>query len=521
MNLYTSKLLFSALLLTSFSTFAQSELDAIRYSTNTITGTARSLGAGGAFSAVGGDMSAGSLNPAGFGLYQFSDLTFTPTFRMVNNNNSFLNKSVETTQTPFQFSNIGAAFTVNKDNDREHKLKNITFALGYNQVENYTKGAYSSGYNEKSSITDFFVQRANGTAASQLNPNSYAGLAYNTYLIDNVDGSNSIYYPMVNNGRVQQTIDMVQSGRKNEWFFSMAGNWDNKLYLGASMGISSLRYNYELNVIETDINNLHQQWQTTQGNTQAPMKHLEFNDAYATTGSGVNFQGGIIYRPIENLRLGLSFKSPTILSLKDEYQTTMKNTPDSGAFIPNTPFIERISEDGVYNYTLRTPYNVTAGAMYLFGKRGFISADVDVTDYKTIAFREGEDGYNFSDENKKIRQYTNLGINYRLGAEARLKAFRLRAGFAMFASPVNKDILSYQQNINDLAVYTPINPNRRVLSFGAGYRQKSYYIDVAFINQNQTERFDPYTLTTQGSFTPSIINKRVVNSVVATMGVSW
>ena len=49
---------------------AQTERDVLRYSQTMPLGTARSTGMGGAFSAVGGDFSAGTLNPAGFGLFR-------------------------------------------------------------------------------------------------------------------------------------------------------------------------------------------------------------------------------------------------------------------------------------------------------------------------------------------------------------------------------------------------------------------------------------------------------------------
>ena len=51
------------------SLFAQGFYDALRYSTDEIQGTARFRGMSGAFGALGGDMSAVSLNPAGSAVF--------------------------------------------------------------------------------------------------------------------------------------------------------------------------------------------------------------------------------------------------------------------------------------------------------------------------------------------------------------------------------------------------------------------------------------------------------------------
>ena len=62
---------FGAMIIAStISVQAQTELDALRFSQTTITGTARSLGLAGATSAMGADLSAATLNPAGLGFYR-------------------------------------------------------------------------------------------------------------------------------------------------------------------------------------------------------------------------------------------------------------------------------------------------------------------------------------------------------------------------------------------------------------------------------------------------------------------
>ena len=57
--------------------YAQDEFDALKASQTQLKGTARYMSMGGAFTALGGDASAISLNPAGLGVYRSSEITAT------------------------------------------------------------------------------------------------------------------------------------------------------------------------------------------------------------------------------------------------------------------------------------------------------------------------------------------------------------------------------------------------------------------------------------------------------------
>ena len=54
--------------------YAQNEMDAYRFSKNDLTGTARSVAMGGAFGALGGDISGIAINPAGIGAVSYTHL---------------------------------------------------------------------------------------------------------------------------------------------------------------------------------------------------------------------------------------------------------------------------------------------------------------------------------------------------------------------------------------------------------------------------------------------------------------
>ena len=65
-------ILFLGVSLMAITTKAQNYTDALRYSTEELTGTARFKGMSGAFGALGGDPSAFNINPAGSAVFNSS-----------------------------------------------------------------------------------------------------------------------------------------------------------------------------------------------------------------------------------------------------------------------------------------------------------------------------------------------------------------------------------------------------------------------------------------------------------------
>ena len=82
------------LIATTFTLSAQNEIDALRYSQQDVFGNARFAAMSGAFGALGGEFSSLSYNPAGIGMYQFNEFTFTPSFSL-HNSNSYFNSSID------------------------------------------------------------------------------------------------------------------------------------------------------------------------------------------------------------------------------------------------------------------------------------------------------------------------------------------------------------------------------------------------------------------------------------------
>lgn len=504
---------------------AQNELDAFRYMTPGPVGTARSLGMAGAFSAVGADFSATSLNPAGLGLYRKSEFMLTPALRLINNGQTYLDQSANSNYNRFGFSNVGYVYAdrVSKWNpetrtreESEKGLKSYAFSIGFNQTAQLGRTTDISAYNSQNSITQYFASLANGLTAAQLDAdNTYAGQAWWAYAID-TSGTDGNYIGAADGGNVQQTLNITELGRTNEWTVGFAGNANDRLYFGGAIGIQDLRYQTEMVFQEEDTKDLHNSW----ANDSTPYTSSTFTNGFSTRGSGINLRLGMIAKPVDFIRVGLSVTTPTLINMSDRYYSEIKGYLDGD---PNPKFLDDVPE-GAFSYNLTTPFKVTVGAMGLFGKRGFISADFDYTDYTTAKFKSSAKPgssfyYSFHDENQSIRNLFSGGYNVRVGGELRFGPGRARAGYGMYSSILKKEYLSYfVYPTNDIK---SLKAGKQVFSLGLGIKQKSFYLDLAFVHEASADRRLLYTLQDLSAYSPELIQKISANNIYMTIGFTF
>ena len=152
----TNKLLGIAIAISTITANAQNEVDALRYSTQNLSGTARYSAMGGAFGSLGGEFSALSLNPAGIGMYQFAEFTFTPSFNL-NATKSYYNNNagLSSYKSGFAIGNLGLVFTMPQN---KSDWKRINLGIGWNQLANYNNTIKTEGINNQNSIVDRIVE---------------------------------------------------------------------------------------------------------------------------------------------------------------------------------------------------------------------------------------------------------------------------------------------------------------------------------------------------------------------------
>ena len=119
------------LALCTFSLFGQTAYDALMLSENSYEGTARSVAMGNAFTALGGDLGAVTINPAGSAMAPYSQITITPGISIAtataggvspyeNGDLPYFQRTMRSSLTKMNLPNIG--FTANFKTGRNYVL---------------------------------------------------------------------------------------------------------------------------------------------------------------------------------------------------------------------------------------------------------------------------------------------------------------------------------------------------------------------------------------------------------------
>ena len=90
---------------------AQNDIDALNLSREEVTGSARTIAMGGAFTALGGDFSAIEINPAGLGVLRSNEFTITPAFHTNISNSTYYGQETLDSKSNF---NLGSVFIIGK-----------------------------------------------------------------------------------------------------------------------------------------------------------------------------------------------------------------------------------------------------------------------------------------------------------------------------------------------------------------------------------------------------------------------
>lgn len=447
---------------------AQDLADALRYSNLQVQGTARAGAMGNAFGALGGDFTSASINPAGIGLYRSSEFTVTPISGSTRVESNFLGNGREDTDYKFSLNNMSYVYTMPVNGKTESGLVSVNFGVGYNRVKDLNSNAVIQGYDVDGSYMDYFADRANQGTWSDF----YEELAWKTDMLI-LDENNNEYYSDLQDAGYGQSLRKTYSknGSIDEYSFVLGLNFNHKLYMGIAWGINDVYYSEGTTILEVD------------ENKNIPyFNDFQFNNYFTTYGIGHNFKFGAIYKPINELRLGISIHTPTYYYLHDDFNTTMFSyiTYNDGDehYEENSPYNE-------YDYHLQTPMRTTFSGAYVIGKKGLISVDYELLNYGKAKLRDGGDGYDFYDENQEINEAYKTSGNLRIGGELMATSkVSLRGGFEYHGSAYNERAFGTSQLNSDA--------NMMVYAGGIGYRTGLFFADLAY-RYSTLEDFDyPY-----------------------------
>ena len=496
-----------AIIASSLSTYGQNELDVYKLSRNDLSGTARSVSMGGAFGALGGDMGAVSINPAGIGIYRSSEFVATLDFQNVNAKTSLTGGyDMKDNRFNLSFSNLGYVASVAVDNE---DVPRINFGFAYNKLKNFNKKYRTGGGEQSYSLTDYIAAKTYGVSKSDLgnsitSDGSFdpptgtpwlSALAYNSYLINytGIDGDSNPYYSsLLPSGQtVVPWLDVDESGSIDKYDFTVGTTIDDQLSVGLTLSVTDISYNMYSNYEEDiDANNFY---------------YLE--NWLNTDGSGFQFNLGLIYKPVNSLRLGLSYQSPTWYSMTDQYSASITDQVDDYAVSGYSAGITSTG-GGYVDYNMRTPDRWTFSVAGVIGQTAILSADYELTNYKNMQLSDDND-QDWTDNQKMfIKEDFKPASTLRLGAEVRFTPqFSGRVGYMWQQSPLVaefKDGNTYwdntsqgigEQMVNNstLTNYT-LEGDANYFTYGLGYRfSRGFYTDVAFVMKSQKAELYPFS----------------------------
>ncbi len=459
---------------------AQTYSDALRYSNLQYSGSARFSAMGSSMGALGADLSAVSVNPAGAAFYRKDEVVLSTGLNFNNTSSNYNNTITKDSRVNFNLNQLGYV-SANLLTDTANKWKGFSLGFNYNRNNNFYKNTSIGGLSSGSSIADEFAMKAQGTAPTQLDPYTTL-LAWNTYLIDAVPTSSGTYFANKPVKGINQEKYINATGAMSEFNGFVAGNYDNKLFVGASVGAQYINYTEKLTYYESKKST----------DTTSVIKNVAYTENLNTQGKGWFLNIGAIYRPTSFVRLGASLRTPTYFNLKDTYSTSMTtNFTKKFTNAPDTS-ITANSNEGKFDYTLTSPVHATASVGFVIGKLGLLNIDYELINYKKAHFAPSK---SFSTTNTEITAQGTTTQNLRVGAEARLdKKFSLRGGVGIYGE-------AFKQNLN-------LSKYRMSYSGGIGYRTGRYIIDAAVIYATTQQNYYLYspTLVNASQITTSNVN---------------
>lgn len=455
-------------------------------------GTARSAALAGAMTSLGADASCMSINPAGLGMYRSNEITVTPMMTFARATNNGVAGFEGNAKNRFAIGNFGM---VAKLRESSTGVTAINMGLAYNRLAdfNYKYSFATNGIAGNASIADVFAgQLAAGGITSEQLKGSYdssgafmwgnydptywgAILGYKTGLVydkDGVWGRDMI----ADNAAVDSFTTVESKGSAGEWVWSLGMNFNSKFYLGFSLGISTI--NREQHTYYGE--GYHY---SAEPSLNYRADYFNYDQVSKMKGTGVNFKLGAIYRPIEALRIGVAFHTPTYNTVTYSFQSGMTSQVkalnnvddykvDADGFI-NPAFSEKtikLIDDGDYSWTYTSPTRLMFGASYTFAKQVVLSVDYERDWYNSMRLKDSPYGPLYKGYIKDTFKGSNT---IRAGVEWRfIPQMAVRMGYGLWSGALND---------KDAIYSTPVIYKSQYMSAGFGIALSEHFsIDATY-----------------------------------------
>lgn len=514
------------------STHAQDVFDALRYSYPALSGTARTQSIGGANISLGGDISSAFINPAGIAQYKTNEFVLSPGFNFNRFKINYNDTITKGNRSKLNGGTSGLVVSFGRNPYRRSR-KSTTLALAVNQSANFNSRFTYGGRNLNSSYTEKWLEEikysnVNTIDGVRRNFPLGASQAYESYLIDIVNTPNG--QELITNADIRKNLNQQfayeTSGGMTELAAAVAWNVNDKVLYGITFGLPIVQFDRKTTVTETD----------GTGNTDNDFESFTFTENLATRGGGINAKLGVLFKPVEYFRIGLTFHTPSIMSLTDYADATITSNIENysrrlnndmskpTSYTYSTKDVNELTgggDENRFSYQLTTPWRAGLGLSYVFREisdvtkqKAFITGDVEIVNYKSMNYSgntslSGNESAYFNTLNQSIDETYKMAVNARFGGELKFETLMVRAGFNFMGSPYNRNFVN--------EVFGEDLPGWRMTpSLGVGYRDKGIFFDLTYAHAFGRDFHIPYTL--QDSSFPFAKNNISNGQVIATVG---
>ena len=274
--------------------------DVQRLSEREIIGSARYVGMGGAMTAIGGDPSAILDNPAGLGLYRRNEIAIT----IDETIDQTTHTDVRYARSYFAVPHISVVWAFGNPAKQSGMIYNNIF-FSVNRLANFNRDIVVKGAGMGMAQTIALLTE--GMSVADMPSDQPTSMQWNNDSIGwlSLLGKGAHLIEHAGNKQWKPTVDMTdgslsitESGHHDQYTIAWAGNINNQWYVGVNVNIPTISYTKRTSHYET--NRIHS---------------ADLQSLYHVSGVGFNGSVGLIYRPMQALRIGASFQTPTLMNM--------------------------------------------------------------------------------------------------------------------------------------------------------------------------------------------------------------
>lgn len=486
------------LLAIAMGTQAQDSYTNERISNNSgdVIGSARYVGMGGAMGALGADMSVISWNPAGIGLMRKNDISMTF-------GGTWGKSSIEE-ERPGKGTIDQAGFVFSMSTGSQ-SCPYINFAFNFQKKINFNQNFYADNNSLNGLSQMDQVAELDDFSDENLWKNGYqsnlANLAWDFGFLKNVEVGPGTSYRQnglrdANHIPASSIYTHHSEGSLQSFDFNVSTNIQDRTFIGLTIGVDNMRY---------------RSWSCYGERYLVSGSELPCYDLSTDThisGTGFNVKLGAIFRPLADnpFRIGFTVETPTWYRLENSTFYGLNFYPDE--FVANNQYEQSDEIESLLPFKLRSPWKLRTSMGSTVGKVFAWDIDYEFAAYGNTSTGSDPDA-NYRNGNYSIRKdqamndltRDNLRATHTLRAGIEVKpidALAFRLGYNFSSSAYEREISYDQYNLMSqgscaMDFATSTNYMRmgdtNILTVGAGYRFKRFYIDMAYKIRNQKADF--------------------------------